>query len=147
VKKLVVIFTDCKKASDSMRREEIWKSLEKVGISTNILRKVKYIKKRLQSVLRQIGAVTMVWDQMRSQKRICIITNIDYVTMNITCNKVREKIKEADDIIIWGKYAKEPETRLSQCERASKEYGLEINLEKTYFIYGIKISIEVFSLS
>lgn len=60
---------------------------------------------------------------------------------------MREKIKEADDIIIRGKYAKKPETWLSQCERASKEYGLEINLEKTYFIYAIKISIEVFSLS
>jgi hypothetical protein len=47
---------------------------------------------------------------MRSQKRIRIITNIDYVTMNITCNKMREKIKEADDIIIRGKYAKKPET-------------------------------------
>jgi hypothetical protein len=35
----LAILADYKKAFDSMRREEIWKSLEKLGISTDLLRK------------------------------------------------------------------------------------------------------------
>jgi hypothetical protein len=42
-----MIFIDYKKAFDSVRREEIWKSLEKLGISTDLVRKVKNTQKRL----------------------------------------------------------------------------------------------------
>jgi hypothetical protein len=36
--------------------------------------------------------------------------------------------------MIWGEDVKELETRLNQWERVSKEYGLEINLEKTVML-------------
>jgi hypothetical protein len=36
-----LIFIDNKKVFVSVRREEIWKCLEKLGISTDLLRKVK----------------------------------------------------------------------------------------------------------
>jgi hypothetical protein len=40
-KELLMVFIDCKKAFDSMKREEVWKSLEKIGIAADMLRKVK----------------------------------------------------------------------------------------------------------
>jgi hypothetical protein len=39
-KEFLMVFTDYKKAFDSVKREEIWKSLEKAEIAADIFREV-----------------------------------------------------------------------------------------------------------
>jgi hypothetical protein len=46
-KELIMIFIDYKEASDSIRKEEICRSLEKLGISTNLLREVENRREKL----------------------------------------------------------------------------------------------------
>jgi hypothetical protein len=48
-----MVFIDCKKAFDSVKREEILKSLEKVGIAADLLKKVKNTYKRAVIALKQ----------------------------------------------------------------------------------------------
>jgi hypothetical protein len=38
-KELLLVFVDNKKAGDSVKREEIWKSLEKTGTATGLWKK------------------------------------------------------------------------------------------------------------
>jgi hypothetical protein len=40
-KKLLMVFMDYKKGFDGVKREEIWRSFEKVGIAAVLLRKVE----------------------------------------------------------------------------------------------------------
>jgi hypothetical protein len=43
-REFLMVFIDYKKAFDDVEREEIWKSLEKIGIAADLLRKVnKYM--------------------------------------------------------------------------------------------------------
>jgi hypothetical protein len=45
-KEFLMVFIDYKKAFDSVKREEMWESLEKIGIAVDLLRKAKNTYKR-----------------------------------------------------------------------------------------------------
>jgi hypothetical protein len=60
-----MVFTDYTKAFVSVKREEIWKSLEKIGITADLLREVKNTYKRTTDCIKT-NTGQSAWSETRS---------------------------------------------------------------------------------
>jgi hypothetical protein len=79
------------------------------------------------------------WFQTRSGLRKGSVLSLILfnIIMKVVCNKIKEKVEVSDvkafiyDIMTWCDNMKELEIRLARGDRESKNYGFQVNLEKT----------------
>jgi hypothetical protein len=136
-KELELIFTDYKKASDCVR-EEIWKS----GHIRNFniyFRKVKNTYEKTRNCVKTNKGWSSRFETRSEVRQGSILSPVLFnVIMNKICNKIKEKIKETFKRfyirMTWSEDVKDLETRLNLWERISKEYRLEINIQKTVIL-------------
>jgi hypothetical protein len=110
--------------------------LTKQGISTDILRKVKNTHEETINC-KKMNKGWSLWFEMGLGVQVYYHQNNEQI-----CNEVRKKMEEVDlkafiylnDIMRLGEDVKKLEARQFHWKRVSKEYRLEINLEKTVML-------------
>jgi hypothetical protein len=93
-----MIFIDYKKALNSVKREEIWKSLAKIGFSAELLGKVKNAYERIINCIKTSKGQS-AWFETRLRVRqvsSLLLPILFNIIMNGVCNKINEKIKVTD---------------------------------------------------
>ena len=146
--KLYVAFVDFRKAFDSVDRDQLWKILYNIGLSTKFLNMLKAMYCNVQSCVR--------WNQELSDLFTCPIgvkqgakesTSIFLTYINIVADYVRSHGKHgiqllpgaceifallfADDIVLLSSTPTGLQNQLNSLEEISKNLNLKVNVDKT----------------
>jgi hypothetical protein len=93
-KEFLMVFVDYKKAFDSVKKEEISKSLEKIGIAAYFLRKVKNTYKRTINCVKTNKGQSAWFETKSGVRQGSILSPILFnIIVNDVCNKIKEKRK------------------------------------------------------
>ena len=146
--KVYVAFIDYHKAFDNVNKENIWKKLKEIGVSTKLLNMLKAMYKSVRASVRWNGIISEPFDCPKGLKQGCILSPllfsllIDEVAAYIYSKgmhgiQILSNAKEifcllfADDVALLATSPHGLQNQLNNLATKSKELGLTVNLKKT----------------
>lgn len=139
--KIELIFIDFKQAFDSLRRNQLMKALQKLGIPGKLRRLIQMTMTNTRMRVKTTKGVTEEFEinkgvrQGDSLSTTLFNLALDYVVKKINKGTLRTRegqiIAYADDIVIISKNRKTTEEMVAEIIREGEKMGLKINTEKT----------------
>jgi len=139
------LFTDCKKANDSVRRKVLYNILIEFGISINLVRLIKltetYIRVQVGKNLSGMFPIRNGLKQEDALLPVPLNLPLEYAIRRVQVNQdglklngTHELLVYADDVNILRGSVYTIKENGEALEVASKEIGLEINADKTKYM-------------
>jgi hypothetical protein len=146
--KLYVCFVDYFKAFDSVNRNSLWSVLQKVKLSTKMIRMLKSMYRTVQSCVRWQADFSIFSDCPSGLKQGCILSSLNFsLLINEVAHAVNFKGKHgfqflpglqefflllfADDIGLISTTFAGLQNQIDNLQTASELLGLSVNLDKT----------------
>jgi exonuclease III len=146
--KFYVAFIDYKRAFDSIDRNSLWKVLQKIKMSTKMMKMLQGMYSSVQSCVRWGQEVSDFFDCPAGVKQGCLLSPLIFSLLISEIGEIVSRngrdgfqflpgLKEfflllfADDIALVSTTPIGLQNQLRNLENASKLFGLTVNLEKT----------------
>ena len=146
--KVYVAFVDYKKAFDTVDRDKLWETLEKLKTSSKMINMIKAIYSSVQSCVRWGAKFSEFFPCSLGVKQGCLLSPLMFsLFISEVADFVRENGKHgiqlipgfeeiflllfADDIVLISSTPSGLQNQIDNLEKASKSLGLTVNLDKT----------------
>lgn len=146
--KLYVCFVDYLKAFDSVDRESLWLILQKIQLSSKMLKMLKSIYFTVQSCVRSQADLSNFFNCPSGLRQGCMLSPVIFsllineVALNVSSNgkhgfQFLPGLQEiflllfADDICLISTTPAGLQNQIENLEKASETLGLKVNLDKT----------------
>lgn len=146
--KVYAAFIDYRKAFDSVDRDKLWETLQKLETSSKMVKMVKAMYSSVQCCVRWGAKVSDFFDCSHGVKQGCLLSPIIFsLLISKVADFVRRKGKHgiqllpgfdeiflllfADDIVLLSSTPSGLQNQINSLESVSKTLGLTVNLDKT----------------
>jgi hypothetical protein len=146
--KVYAAFIDYKKAFDTVNRDKLWDTLEKLKTSSKLVSMLKSMYSSVQSCVRWGASLSDFFECLQGVKQGCLLSPLIFsLFVSEVADFVRENGKHgfqlipgleevflllfADDIVLLSSTPAGLQNQITNLERASKSLGLTVNLDKT----------------
>ena len=143
-KSIYICFIDYSKAFDRVQHEKLIKCLQEIGIDGKDIRLIRNIYWEQTASIRCENSYSPYIEIRRGVRQGCILSPslFNIYTENIFKNieempglkingKIINNLRYADDTVLLAESEHELQRLIDQVDKSSKEYGLDINIQKT----------------
>ena len=146
--KFYVAFIDFKKAFDTVRRDKLWQILEKIGVSTRMIKVLKSMYTSVKAIVRQGYETTNVINCPLGVRQGCMLSPILFTLLiaEVAYSVAQEgrmgyqfipdaqeifALLFADDIVLISQTPFGLQNQINNLKKTSVELGLVVNLMKS----------------
>lgn len=146
--KVYAAFIDYRKAFDTVDRNKMWETLEKIKTSTKLITILKSMYSSVSACVRWGGKISDFFDCSQGLKQGCLLSPVIF---SLLISEVAEFVRQngrhgiqllpgldeiysllfADDIVLLASSPNGLQNQIKNLELASKSLGLTVNLDKT----------------